>query len=62
MLNTIIEWSFYAVQLNVIVIAIFMKKFTHNFSNARRIVKSVLAMTLPMLAWIAISVLPFVTA
>lgn len=61
MLEMFIEYSFYAVQINLIVILIIMKRFTHNFSNERRIAKSVLAMVLPMLAWVIISALPFAT-
>lgn len=56
MLELIVGYGFPVVLLNVIVISIFMKRWTNNFNNTDRGVKLFVAMTAPLLVWMVLGV------
>lgn len=56
MLELIVGYGFPVVLLNVIVISIFMKRWTNNFNNTDRGVKLFFAMTAPLLVWMVLGV------
>lgn len=56
MLELIVGYGFPVVLLNVIVISIFMKRWTNNFNNTNRGVKLFVAMTAPLLVWMVLGI------
>ena len=54
MLELIVGYGFPVVLLNVIVISIFMKRWTNNFNNTDRGVKLFFAMTTPLIVWMVL--------